>query len=41
MNLMMIMMVMVVCVGDGGGGSSGETLVFCLVSDAYKSRCFR
>ena len=28
-------------VGVGGGGVGGETIVFYLLSDGYKSRCFR
>ena len=49
MNLIIIIVVTLICGGGGsgggvdacGGGFGGESFVFYLLSDGYKSRCFK
>ena len=42
MNLKIIIVVTLICGGGACGcGVGGETFVFYLLSDGYKSRCFR
>ena len=45
MNLIIIIVVTLIFCGGGvdacGGGVGGESFVFYLLSDGYKSRCFR